>query len=241
MMKQAITVALGLTMATGALAGTLDLNSQSYSSLFDTTTSSFVYQNPQSNSGSSTGAPISASAQTIAYSGFNNDESGAFNTLSASTTSETSGSFFLYDAMNIDAVTYGAVCDTQGSFAKYTFTTSTSTVLSLSFNTSITTDGSLTGGIGLWNYGLYVDGTQYPSTGTSSPPAASGSWLIPLFACTHEIDAYSNSNISIGPSAGSEQMYENVYFTAQATPEPAPFAMLGLGVVGLLVRRRNRR
>jgi len=249
--------------ATTAMAGNTTLYAAASAGIDDATTPTTVIAQQQiSNTGNFTGlgafGPTSASA-------FASDPNfpaptpadpyahsvNAFENISANILSETTGNVSFNEGWNtgLGTANQGFV-NTMGSSATYSFTTSVPTQLIVDYTSNFAGNFS-TPSFGLWNMGLKVDGTSYGTTqealntslGKWVDPLAAGGWKVNLTSGgLHTIEFTSNSNISGGVGTGWQTFNETLNFrTAAAVPEPASFGVMGLGILGLVVRRRTKR
>lgn len=237
-MKRALFIALGMTTATGAMAGSLTLESNTFAGLYNLNTSSFDTTQYNNTSAFYTGTSMTGSVSTSSFTNLADDSAYAANTSSANIFSEGSGTITVQDTLMSYTYADGTSLYTENSGGTYTFTTSTPVILNLWYNAGFTSSG-IYDGFGLWNPYLIVDNTTYQWAQFMTPPASFDYYFIPLGAGTHTLQVQAWSNVGSGPGIGTEQLNETVSFYTQAVPEPAPVAALGLGALGLLVRRRK--
>jgi len=233
--------------ASAALAGQLDLNPGASAGIFLGAGPTILAQNSATNTGSLTGpgsiGPITANA--VATSG--PESVTVTQSYSGNILSETSGSVSIVDSWNPQNAVpdQGWANVSPSSGITYSFMTAAPETLAVSFTASTTGND-----FGFYNTDVTVDGVLQTnpqinalnhSTGWISP-YTSGNFSLVLGAGSHTLYFHNQDNISGGTGPfymGS--LNETLTFgtSVAPVPEPASMAVLGIGVIGLLIRRRK--
>ena len=134
-------------------------------------------------------------------------------------------------APDFSAVYFASIGTAQQGILKYTLNSGTGTY-DFAYNIAISGTTNLLGStIGTRYIAMGADGTLYATTARSSDSGATGNNQI-----VKVTDTGASSAFSVIATSTGNQLYKGI----EVVPEPATFAVIGVGLAGLTARRRRK-
>lgn len=252
-MKKLFTLTLLASFSASAFCQ-LQLTANNYANLYSADGSTLLANDTSTQSNTWGGSPIGpvsvSSSATASYGrGDFRQYANAHQVVTGQTFNNDSGLFQVDDGYSFHHHSYGSVDGMQPfptNTGDYTFTEASKVTFSVFWSeTGSATDPFYVQNgnqlIGLWTQQISVDGAVQVNSAIATTDGLSGSFTLTLGAGTHTISIWDNGNIGVSANSpiGSMSSTEQVYFSSQAVPEPAPFILLGLGTLALVLRRRS--